>query len=228
MSVDVSMFSAKDAFDIGLQRTAHFKSHLAFRLWAWGIPQPLRIEALLRKKGIVSGAIDDAEREFAQIAGYLGSRPIDRMVDIGCGHALIDLFFSRRFGCHVHVVDIETTASHHHDFRSAGSGYASLQAAQAFLTKNGVPAVSIQATNPQKSPLVDDNCDIIMSLLSCGFHYPTETYASFIKAALKPGGIFLFDMRKSSGQESFLTQFERYDILEDAPKYQRIAAIAKS
>ena len=228
MSVDVSMFSVKDAFDIGLQRTGHFKSHVAFNLWTRGFPQPLKLEAALRKNSIIKGAMDEAEKEFAQIAEYLGPRKIDRMVDIGCGHALIDLFFSRRFDCHIHLVDIETTASHHHDFRAAGSGYASLQAAQTFLTKNGVSAASIQTTNLQKKPLVDENCDIVMSLLSCGFHYPAETYAFFLKASLKPGGIFLFDMWPSSGQEAFLAQFERYDVVNNGPKHQRIAAIAKS
>ncbi len=226
MNINISMFSAKDAFDIGLQRTAHFKNKAAFRIWTMGFPYALRLEAALHKERIIAGAIEDAEREFDVIAAYLGgAKRLERIVDIGCGHALIDLFFSRRFGCQVHLVDIEETDTHHHDFRDAGAGYASLQAASRFLTGNGVPASAIRATNPQKSELSDSGCDLVFSLLSCGFHYPASTYGDFVAKALKPGGVFIFDMRKNSNQEAFLDRFDIFDIIDDTAKYRRVAAV---
>src|ERR1700733_4227738 len=110
------MFSPKDACNIALQRTSHLKSNLAFRLWTKGWSYPLQLESRLRRAAIVNGALSDAEMEFGESAVWLRSRQINRMVDIGCGHALIDLFFWRRYGCHLHVVDIEETPEHHHDF----------------------------------------------------------------------------------------------------------------
>jgi hypothetical protein len=226
MSANISMFSDEDAFNIGLQRTAHFKSNFAFRLWAtMGVPHLLRLEAKLRRESIINGALRDAGREFATIGDYLGERHLNRIVDIGCGQALIDLFFWRKFHCSIHLVDIEETKTHHHDFHKAGAGYASLAAAKKFLIGNDVDAQSIQTTNPQKTPLMDTECDLIFSLLSCGFHYPASTYSNFISSALKPGGMFIFDMRKNTEQDDFLEQFETFDIISVESKYRRIAAI---
>jgi SAM-dependent methyltransferase len=222
-TVDTSMFSAHDAFDIGLQRTAHFRSKFGFRLWAAGFPHVLLLEARLRRSAIIAGALKDAENEFKVIADILPNE-LHRVVDIGCGHALIDLFFWRRFQCDIHLVDIEKTSTHHHDFHQSGSGYASLDAAHKFLVGNGVPSSIITRTNPHRTQLADSACDLIFSLLSCGFHYPASTYLQFIKIALRPGGIFLFDMRKDSGQEPFLREFSDYAVVEDKPKYLRIAA----
>jgi SAM-dependent methyltransferase len=225
MAIDTSMFSSKDAFDIGLQRTAHLKSRLAFRCWTMGWSAPLRFEAWLRRTAIVNGALSDAQREFEEIASYIGYQRISRIVDIGCGHALIDLFFWRRYRCTIHLVDIESTSAHHHDLHETGAGYASLDAAKLFLTANGVPPSSVRLTNPQRRPLKDSDCDIVMSLLSCGFHYPAATYGDFVKSALRPGGAFIFDMRKRSGQEAFLDGFCRHDVIRDTAKYQRVAAV---
>ena len=227
MQPDISMFSAEDAFNISLQRTSHIRIPLTFKLWAMGYPSALRFEATLRRRAIICGAIDDANREFENIKEYLGQRTIKKIVDIGCGHALIDLLFWQTFKCDIHLVDIESTKTHHHGFKNSGSGYASLVSAREYLIKNGVPEEKIRITNPNKSTLMDKNCDLIFSLLSCGFHYPASTYLNFIKTALKPNGVFLFDLRKKSNQEYFLDAFARSDILNETNKSMRIAAIKK-
>jgi len=225
VTIDTSMFSSKDAFDIALQRTGHLKSNLAFRCWAMGWSTPLRFEAWLRKADIVNGALADAQREFEEIASYLGDCRVSRIVDIGCGHALIDIFFWLRYQCSLHLIDIENTHSRYHDFHETGAGYASLEAAKLFLTANGVPSISIQLTNPRGMEPIDRDCDIVMSLLSCGFHYPVATYGDFVRSALRSGGIFIFDMRKGTNQESFLDSFCRHEIISESLKYLRIAAI---
>ena len=90
---------------------------------------------------------------------------------------------------------------------------------------NGVPAAKIKITNPQVTALVEKDCDLIFFLLSCGFHYPAATYAEFVTSALKPGGVFLFDLRKKSGQDDYLKKFARVDVVMDEQKYRRIAAV---
>jgi hypothetical protein len=95
------------------------------------------------------------------------------------------------------------------------------------LVKNGVPTDKIRTTNPGtgSSPDVhDSNVDLIISLLSCGFHYPLKTYTEFALRALQPGGIFVFDMRRSEGQENDLAEFASVEALSDHPKHQRVAA----
>lgn len=224
MPPDISMFSAEDAYNISLQRTDHIKFPLTFWLWAKGYSFALKWEAGLRKSAIINGAIADAKREFEHIADYLGARPIKKIVDIGCGHALIDLFMWEKYHCDIHLVDIESTNTHHHGYKDSGAGYASLQAAKNYLVANGVPAEKIKITNPKVSTLVEKDCDLIFSLLSCGFHYPAATYAEFVASSLRPGGVFLFDLRKKSDQDDYLKSFARYDVVMDEPKYRRLAA----
>ena len=225
MSPNFSMFSRNDAFDILLQRTAHVRSHLAFKMWARGFSLPLQAEAMLRRNQIVSGAYGDAEREFSEIAAYLDAKGLKpkRVVDIGCGHALIDLLFATKFGVSLHLVDIERTDAQHHDFHTTGAGYASLGKARAYLEANGVASSLITTTNPQRETLTDPGADIVMSLLSCGFHYPAETYGPFIDKSLVPGGLVIMDIRKSSGQDEFLRRFSVVDTIHETPKYRRIA-----
>lgn len=229
-SVDFSSFTSRDVADVALQRTATLLNwpmvgRLSYALWSKNRPELLNLEARLRRNSILNGAFRDVEAEFTPLAAYLADWDVRKLVDIGCGHALIDLLFYRRFGCSIHLVDIEQTKEHHHRFHRTGAGYASLGAASAFLRANGVPPELIRTTNPQRETLEDENCDVALSLLSCGFHYPAETYASFLDQALRPGGVFIFDMRRDTGQERFLEQFSSYSVLEETAKHRRLAAV---
>lgn len=229
LDIDCSVLSWRDVADIGLQRTEHLArfpviGSPSLRFWASGRPAPLYGEALLRRNQILRGVVDDVRREFAKIVHRLGLHTLDKIVDIGSGHAFIDLFFYRYFGCDIHLIDIERTTDRHHGYRQEGAGYASLRSARALLVSNGVPPPSIRVTNPTNEVPQDSGCDLIFSFLSCGFHYPLETYESFIDRALKSGGVFVFDLRKGTESPAFLGQFAECEVIDEGSKYQRIAA----
>lgn len=230
MDIDLSSLSWRDAAEIALQRTDHLLrlpglGSPSYHLWKRHRPALLHVEARLRRNAILERTSADLEAEFRDLERFFDRRPIRRMVDIGCGHALIDLFFFRRYGCDLHPVDIEQSPERYHDYHDVGAGYASLPSARAFLVRNGVPSERIRTTNPKREKLVDSGCDLVMSLLSCGFHYPVSTYLGFAHAALKPGGLFLVDLRKGKGQEGDLAGFPEVVTVADAPKYRRVAAI---
>jgi hypothetical protein len=169
----------------------------------------------------------DAMREFESIADYLGRREIGQAVDIGCGHAFIDLPLWRRYSCRIHLVDIEKTAARYHDWNASGAGYASLASAKQLLVTNGVPPDVIETTNPEMVPLnlAPQSCDLMMSLLSAGFHYPVDGYATIAREALKPGGVFIFDARKTQRQEEVVADFSRVDIIAEGARHHRLAAV---
>lgn len=230
-TVDFSALSWRDAADVALQRTTHLKTiprigSLSYIAWAEHVPVFLYAEAMLRKKAILGGAMSDIEREFATIRDYLDSRTVSRMIDIGCGHGLIDLLFWREYRCALHLVDIEKTADRHHDWNSKGAGYASLKAARSFLIRNGVPGEMIQATNPKKQMLAvkPGETDLVISLLSAGFHYPVSEYAATVLKALRPGGVFIFDARNGAGQDT-LEGFSSVEAIDEGPKRRRLAAV---
>lgn len=228
--IDLAPLSWRDAAEIGLQRTDHLVrlpglGSPSYRLWRRQLPGLLHAEAWLRRRAILEGVVADLVAEFQVLERFLGPRTIGRMVDIGCGHALIDLFFFRRYGSDLHLVDIETSERRYQDYHETGSGYASLRAARTFLERNGVPSARITTTNPSRETLADKGCDLVLSLLSCGFHYPVSTYTGFAQAALKPGGLFVVDLRKGTGQEADLASFAEVLTVADAPKRRRIAAV---
>ena len=126
--------------------------------------------------------------EFDEIDQFLGDFTIKKMMDIGCGHGLIIPYFYKLYECQIHLVDIETTKAKHHYFNATGAGYGSLEKSKAYLGSNGVPASRVQLTNPQKTQLQDRDLDLIISLISAGFHYPIDEYAKFALESLRPGG----------------------------------------
>ena len=167
------------------------------------------LEASLRRSAILRGAFSDIEAEFKTLVSFLGERKIGHLTDIGCGHAFIDTLFHKRYGCSLHLVDIEQTSETHHLYRETGSGYANLQSARRLLEANGVPPESIRTTNPQKG-YAPETASLVISLLSCGFHYPAETYASTFEMS----ELSIIDLRKDSGQEGFLERFHAEPIVE--------------
>ena len=228
--VNFSAFSARDVEDIALQRTGQLKrlpglGPVSFRAWERGHRLPLQIESRLRRRPILQGALDAVAREVEKITDYVGDRPVRRLVDIGCGHGLADLVFWRKYRCHIHLVDIERTDDKHHAYHSKGAGYASLKAARKFLMDNGVPASDIKTTNPRRDELVDGDVDLIVSMISAGFHYPISTYTDFAIRALRGGGALVFDARKKTGQEEALSGFARVDVIAEGPKHKKLAAI---
>jgi hypothetical protein len=46
------------------------------------------------------------------------------------------------------------------------------------------------------APLSTFPCDLIMSILSMGFHYPCDEYAGFVLQSLERGGQTVFDKRR--------------------------------
>lgn len=228
--LDLSVFKWRDAADIGLQRTSGLLklpvvNSLSYRMWAGGNSTILNLEARLRKRAIIRNACNELSDEFTVISKSIGDLIIDNMMDIGCGHGLIDILFYEKYGCNLHLVDIETTEAKHHEYRESGAGYGSLVKARQFLETNGVPRSKIKITNPMKEQIEANNLDLIISLLSCGFHYPVAEYAEFVKTSLKSGGLFIFDMRENSEQEDFFELFPNWFVIEEHSKSRRIGAI---
>ncbi len=227
--MDFSKLSADDVANIAIQRTKHLLrlpivGSPSYRLWLRGLKWPVLLEAKLRRKSILKGVAIEIENEYRGLNDYLGSRTIERMVDIGCGNALIDVFFWRDYQPRaIHLVDIEETQVTHHGYQSTGAGYANLRAAKALLVANGTPAELVKLTNPQKSKLHESDVDLIISIISAGFHYPIEEYAKFALKALKPGGVFIFDARNDTKQEKYLEGFTKIEVIGVLQKHRRLA-----
>jgi len=208
--LDYSMFSPSDLLNIILQRSEVLwdipQSGRLIR--GWVAADAGRLEAEVKARGPVLAARAAAQigDEADALASVLDGLAPARLADIGCGYAFFDLFAHRRFGCSLLLVDIEKSDQRHFGFQDVGAGYASLKVARKFLVANGVPDDRISAWNPERgAPAADQPVDLAVSLLSCGFHYPVDTYMPFFREKVAPGGAMILDLRAAVYDQSVET-----------------------
>lgn len=185
---------------LGYQRTKQVSA--AARLaWENGDPAPMLTEALTRGEAIFRGALLETYREYLPLRAFLDARNFRprTVIDIGCGTAITDLFLCRDYTPRVTLIDIEETEDQYHFWADQGSGHASLDAAVALLTDDGVPRDRITAINPRVEPeaLKTVRGNLLFSFYSCGFHYPVDDYARMMTRTVERGGLVCLDLRQS-------------------------------
>lgn len=142
-----------------------------------------------------------------------------RVADIGCGTGFIDLMIQRETGASILLIDIEHTDGLWFGFNEKGAGYASLPAAEAFLRSNGVAEVA--TVNPQEQSLAEaGRVDMAISLLSCGFHYPADTYEAFFREQVDRA--ILLDMRHRRGALGALSKYGTTSLVWKGRRHEAI------
>jgi SAM-dependent methyltransferase len=134
--------------------------------------------------------------EYLQLRPMFAAKKPRAIADIGCGYALFDLFLARDFGCDLFLIDLESNDTRHFGFQPEGAAYSSLSVAKQFLVDNGISEPSIKTLNPEKDD-VDAlrDLDFAFSFLSCGYHYPWQTYAKLFQEGLGENGRIIIDVR---------------------------------
>lgn len=184
---------------LGFQRTKQI-SKQSRKSWEAGNPVPLRQEARDRRDEIFAGAVLESYREYLPLRDYLAAQDIrpKSVIDIGCGQAIPDLFLQRDFKPRFTLIDIERTDDQYHMWADSGAGYASLADAKALLHDNGAAQTKVTTINPLKDPgaLEGLAADMVVSFISCGFHYPVDDYADLMVQTIEAGGVVCLDLRR--------------------------------
>jgi hypothetical protein len=219
--IDHSMIGNRQVFDLCLQRSDRLGRLIPSRTKsgdAW--PKLMETAVTTSRQQILDAVTAEISDVFDKIAPVIEKVGPGRLADIGCGQAFIDLLIHRHFGCDLVLIDIEASDDLHFGFKDSGAGYADLANARAFLVANGVPDSAITTINPLHSPLADiPPVDMAMSLLSCGFHYPVETYDAFFKAQVKSA--ILLDCRSGRGGKEALAAYGTVTELSTEKKHGR-------
>lgn len=189
--------------DLVLQRTGPFiRLGGATALGEWTASgQRSQLFEFLAANHLLQGYLEEALREISQDTDVLISNlphgRFDRIVSIGPGNGILELLLMQRMPVKaLLLIDIEDSDVHRHGFAPHGSGYASLRATRDFLAANGVDEGSIFLCNPRTTPLPTFPADLILSILSMGFHYPCDDYTGFILRNLQGEGRLVFDKRR--------------------------------
>ncbi|MFP7674400.1 class I SAM-dependent methyltransferase [Marivita sp. S0852] len=220
--IDFSAFREPDMINLILQRSEIIRdlprSGRIVKAWTEGDEKPIRAAVEQIGDELVRRAAAIIWLEYLQIKPALEKIAPRSIADIGCGYAVFDLFAWQDFPGRLLLIDIEESEERHFGFRDSGAAYTSLEVARQFLLDNGVSADDIVTVNPQQNDLSQlEQVDLAVSFISCGFHYPCETYAKFFDEGISPDGSIILDLRKRQAERemSFLQRYGAVSTLTD-------------
>jgi SAM-dependent methyltransferase len=133
---------------------------------------------------------------------------VENILDIGCGLGLIDLALYNHYNGNISINLLDKTNTISEDTSVRGFNkeyvfYNSMDATTETLTSNGVTETALHAyeVNDESLKIIEGKqFDLILSFLSCGWHYSIETYVELIKKTLKSDGVLILDIRHNTGQ----------------------------
>jgi SAM-dependent methyltransferase len=144
---------------------------------------------------------------------------VENVLDIGCGLGLINLALYNHYNGNININLLDKTNTISEDTSVRGFNkeyvfYNSMDATVETLTSNGVAATALHAyevSDESLQAIEGKQFDLIMSFLSCGWHYSIETYVELIKKTLKADGVLILDIRHNTGQLDYA--MEHFDLI---------------
>lgn len=228
-ALNLDTLTRNDLLNLILQRSEVMfdRPKLGKIIKAWSAGDNGPINAVVDEMGLEIGrrAAGVIRAEYRALEPLLQELAPKRLADIGCGYAFFDLFAAQDLSCQLLLIDLESNDNRHFGFAEEGSAYSSLTVARKLLTNNGISSRKVTTLNPRdKDPVTAKPVDLVVSFLSCGFHYPVDLYLPFLEKVLTPGGAAIFDLRKNTAQEQAtkLAQFGSLTDLPAPPKARRV------
>lgn len=192
----------------------------------------VNLEAFIFRNRIRGLFNEDMNREYSLIKEYLPKR-VSNILDIGCGVAGIDAILYKHFDSSPNIFLLDKTSidkNVYYNFEGKGAFYNSLSTAKELLLLNGVnkEKIHIQEVVDDYKIHFHEHFDLIISLISWGFHYPVSTYLDQVYKKLNNGGSLMIDVRKGTdGEEIVSSTFGNIRVIFDGAKHKRILAIKK-
>lgn len=193
--------------------------------------QIVSLESLFNKKSIKDKYKKEMLKEYNIIKEFL-PKNCSTVLDIGCGIAGIDVFINNHYSSsNIQFFLLDKTYAErnvYYDFHKKAAFYNSLFVAKSVLVQNDIKEENvhlIEATE-NNDVNINQNIDLVISLISWGFHYPVSTYLTEIYEILDKNGKVILDIRReTNGLKTLKSKFQYIRIIYNAKKYQRILAI---
>ena len=168
------------------------------------------------------------EENFRLIDNFLSKPPL-KILDIGCGLAWESRMFNKKYGSQLWLIDGDVE-DNDKKLPSAGEG-AYHQSANDFLYYYSLERIDaeLKKLGTKNYHLIDCNninldsdlkFDLITSWVSCGYHYPANTYKELIEKHSTSDTKIILDIRKNKQQIVGSEQgIEIVNILNERQKY---------
>jgi SAM-dependent methyltransferase len=167
-------------------------------------------------------------RDFETIEEFLPMNPSPSILDIGAGLGGIDIYLYDHYKSDARLFLLDKEGYSYkvfYGFYPNASKYNSFDMTRRFLADNGIKLEDIRCVDAERNEhlnLFQHRFDVIISLLSCGFHYPVETYLPLIKMTLNRDGVCILDIRSGMGQQEVLKQsFAHVEIIKTIKQVER-------
>lgn len=186
------------------------------------------IEAAWRGRAVRRAFNRDMLREYLEIQPHLPRRAL-AILDIGCGIGGIDVLLHRHYGTpRLYLVDRnERSQEVRYGFAERGDFYNSFDATRRVLIANGVPEPALRFREVGEECRLDvpEDVDLVISLISWGFHYPVAVYADQVHRLLRDGGRVILDVRKGTdGRAAIEARFRNVALISETAKKERLVA----
>jgi len=143
---------------------------------------------------------------FKLLTDYLVTPP-KNILDIGCGYARESEYFQKEYGTDLWLLDgdFNSTKDKHRQVKyGTAETFAFYNKVETLLesyNSRGMKYTFVDATNINIPANV--KFDLIYSGLSCGFHYPANTYKDLVLKHSHKNTKVVFDLRNVQEQEDF-------------------------
>jgi SAM-dependent methyltransferase len=169
------------------------------------------------------------QENFDLLDTYLGTSP-KTILDIGCGLAWESRLFNEKYGTELYLLDGDFDDNAQDDRIQQQARYTTDSKNFAFYYKLNFLKTELDKLNTQNYHLVDCNnvsisedikFDVITSWVSCGFHYPVNTYRELILKHSHNNTVVVMDLRIPAKQRNPLVEpeFEMVKIINQRHKY---------
>lgn len=189
-----------------------------------------RLKCKIYPNEIITEFNKHINKDYSEIKDHLpnGARNI---LDIGCGIAAIDILINNHYNNNINISLLDKTKTDdriYYFFEEEGSFYNSLDISKEVLEDNGVSLnrVFVQEATDDNKIKSKFKFDLVISLLSWGFHYPVSTYIDEVYYKMNKGGVLIMDVRSNTGGEDLIkSKFGNCEIINESGKVIKIKAI---
>lgn len=207
------------------QRTGYIKTRCIPGIARLPLKQLVALESFFRADAIKKAFTADVEKDGASIRAHLPSK-LDVLLDIGCGIGGADVVLYHALRPkRMYLLDKDgVDSSIWYGFTKEGAAYNSFDLLRSLLISNGVPEDVFQLIDISHQPFPQIRFDLVISLLSWGFHYPVSTYLPVVYDSLTEVGVLIIDVRKDTdGEDQLRTAFSTVEVIQEKQKWRRLA-----
>lgn len=139
----------------------------------------------------------DMNKEYQDLKKYIPS-DIKSVIDIGSGIGAINIFLNRYHPTIREFILVDKnfiSKKVRYGFVSGTTeGYNKLAITKKFLMSNGIDSEKIFLFDFTNDKLPTKKYDLVISLISMGYHYPIENYLNYLKKNSTKNTVFIFDI----------------------------------